>query len=256
MDSGPVSNLKAPIGLAGKQLANPSWLTGGHVVGASVLELLGVGKAVSFKEGSTSSRCCHVTSPLSIDNLSLTGFSPLFDRQPTIPTASSYFRFSPYPISHTSSFVTTAGTALLFLKMRLAVYGAVCFPSSPSGLFELPSGSNPTTDAADTNTWQASTAVATGVVLSAFNQRANFYSACVYLAQSNACLMVCPFPLPAAKLNPLVALANACPSKKKRKNEKRGEKKKGPDEHPRYPLGCLRPCPATVVLRPVACHGG
>jgi hypothetical protein len=37
---------------------------------------------------------------------------------------------------------------------------------------------------------QASTAVALGVILSAFNQRANFYSACVYLAQSNACLMV------------------------------------------------------------------
>ncbi|KAA8908951.1 hypothetical protein FN846DRAFT_944168 [Sphaerosporella brunnea] len=36
----------------------------------------------------------------------------------------------------------------------------------------------------------ASTVVAFGVVLSAFNQRANFYSACVYLAQSNACLMV------------------------------------------------------------------
>ncbi|KAI5816502.1 RING finger protein [Pyronema omphalodes] len=36
----------------------------------------------------------------------------------------------------------------------------------------------------------ASTVIATGVVLSAFNQRANFYSACVYLAQSNACLMV------------------------------------------------------------------
>lgn len=29
-----------------------------------------------------------------------------------------------------------------------------------------------------------------GVIISAFNQRANFYSACVHLAQSNACLMV------------------------------------------------------------------
>ncbi|KAK9240860.1 hypothetical protein V1525DRAFT_394111 [Lipomyces kononenkoae] len=35
-----------------------------------------------------------------------------------------------------------------------------------------------------------STAVAVGVVLSAFQRRPNFYSACVYLAQSNACLMV------------------------------------------------------------------
>ncbi|KAF8864229.1 hypothetical protein BDZ45DRAFT_797727 [Acephala macrosclerotiorum] len=35
-----------------------------------------------------------------------------------------------------------------------------------------------------------STALAGGVVISAFNQRANFYSACVYLAQSNLCLMI------------------------------------------------------------------
>ena len=35
-----------------------------------------------------------------------------------------------------------------------------------------------------------SVALATGVVLRALHQRANFYSACVYLAQSNACLMV------------------------------------------------------------------
>ncbi|CAG8980383.1 hypothetical protein HYALB_00003947 [Hymenoscyphus albidus] len=40
--------------------------------------------------------------------------------------------------------------------------------------------------------WYAgvSTALAAGVVVSAFNQRANFYSACVYLAQSNLCLMI------------------------------------------------------------------
>ncbi|KAJ8065127.1 hypothetical protein OCU04_005840 [Sclerotinia nivalis] len=40
--------------------------------------------------------------------------------------------------------------------------------------------------------WYAgiSTALAGGVVLSAFHQRANFYSACVYLAQSNLCLMI------------------------------------------------------------------
>ncbi|KAM3065700.1 E3 ubiquitin-protein ligase hrd1 [Clarireedia jacksonii] len=40
--------------------------------------------------------------------------------------------------------------------------------------------------------WYAgiSTAAAAGVILSAFNQRANFYSACVYLAQSNLCLMI------------------------------------------------------------------
>ncbi|KAF7897024.1 hypothetical protein EAF00_005252 [Botryotinia globosa] len=40
--------------------------------------------------------------------------------------------------------------------------------------------------------WYAgiSTGLAAAVVLSAFNQRANFYSACVYLAQSNLCLMI------------------------------------------------------------------
>ncbi|KAL7269778.1 E3 ubiquitin-protein ligase hrd1, partial [Rhizina undulata] len=36
----------------------------------------------------------------------------------------------------------------------------------------------------------ASTLLGLGVILSAFNQRANFYSALVHLAQSNACLMV------------------------------------------------------------------
>ncbi|KAK6345822.1 E3 ubiquitin-protein ligase hrd1 [Orbilia blumenaviensis] len=35
-----------------------------------------------------------------------------------------------------------------------------------------------------------STLVASGVVLQAFHQRANFYSACVHLAQSNACVMI------------------------------------------------------------------
>ncbi|KAH6681935.1 hypothetical protein B0J14DRAFT_226866 [Halenospora varia] len=40
--------------------------------------------------------------------------------------------------------------------------------------------------------WYAgvSTTLAAGVVVSAFNQRANFYSACVYLSQSNLCLMI------------------------------------------------------------------
>ncbi|KAM0142253.1 hypothetical protein ACHAPC_006595 [Botrytis cinerea] len=40
--------------------------------------------------------------------------------------------------------------------------------------------------------WYAgiSTGLAATVILSAFNQRANFYSACVYLAQSNLCLMI------------------------------------------------------------------
>lgn len=38
--------------------------------------------------------------------------------------------------------------------------------------------------------YQASTALATAVVLRAFQQRPNFYSAAVYLSQSNACLMV------------------------------------------------------------------
>ncbi|KAI9806619.1 MAG: hypothetical protein M1825_006076 [Sarcosagium campestre] len=36
----------------------------------------------------------------------------------------------------------------------------------------------------------ASTVLASGVVLRAFHQRANFYSACVYLSQSSACLMI------------------------------------------------------------------
>ncbi|KAG9236734.1 hypothetical protein BJ875DRAFT_206461 [Amylocarpus encephaloides] len=40
--------------------------------------------------------------------------------------------------------------------------------------------------------WYAgtSTALAAGVVVAAFYQRANFYSACVYLSQSNLCLMI------------------------------------------------------------------
>ena len=37
---------------------------------------------------------------------------------------------------------------------------------------------------------QTSTVLAAGVIFRALHQRANFYSACVYLAQSNACLMV------------------------------------------------------------------
>ncbi|CZS90170.1 related to E3 ubiquitin-protein ligase hrd-1 precursor [Rhynchosporium agropyri] len=36
----------------------------------------------------------------------------------------------------------------------------------------------------------ASTALAGGVVLSALNQRANFYSACVYISQNNLCLFI------------------------------------------------------------------
>ena len=35
-----------------------------------------------------------------------------------------------------------------------------------------------------------STSLATAVILMAFQQRPNFYSACVYLSQSNACLMI------------------------------------------------------------------
>ena len=38
---------------------------------------------------------------------------------------------------------------------------------------------------------QVSTTLAGGVILKALHQRPNFYSACVYLAQSNANLMVC-----------------------------------------------------------------
>jgi E3 ubiquitin-protein ligase synoviolin len=61
---------------------------------------------------------------------------------------------------------------------RLAWYGGVSF-------------SNPTLKlSSTTDDIQVSAALAAGVVVSAFNQRANFYSACVYLAQSNLCLMV------------------------------------------------------------------
>lgn len=35
-----------------------------------------------------------------------------------------------------------------------------------------------------------STSLATAIVLAAFQQRPNFYSACVYLSQSNACLLI------------------------------------------------------------------
>jgi hypothetical protein len=35
-----------------------------------------------------------------------------------------------------------------------------------------------------------SASLATAVILAAFQQRPNFYSACVYLSQSNACLMI------------------------------------------------------------------
>lgn len=38
--------------------------------------------------------------------------------------------------------------------------------------------------------FQASVALAAGVILKALHQRANFYSACVYLSQSSANLMV------------------------------------------------------------------
>ena len=37
---------------------------------------------------------------------------------------------------------------------------------------------------------KTSMVLATGVVIRALHQRSNFYSACVYLAQSSACLMV------------------------------------------------------------------
>jgi E3 ubiquitin-protein ligase synoviolin len=59
---------------------------------------------------------------------------------------------------------------------RLAWYAGVSFLHASS--------------AAVTDSSQVSTALAGGVIVSAFNQRANFYSACVYLAQSNLCLMV------------------------------------------------------------------
>jgi hypothetical protein len=46
----------------------------------------------------------------------------------------------------------------------------------------------------DSFSHQVSTALAGAVVISAFQQRANFYSAMVYLAQSNFCLLVMPSP--------------------------------------------------------------
>jgi len=64
--------------------------------------------------------------------------------------------------------------------MRLAVYGAVSFPTYTfltSRVLLIVS-------------MQTSAVLGAGVILSAFNHRANFYSACVHLGQSNACLMV------------------------------------------------------------------
>jgi hypothetical protein len=48
----------------------------------------------------------------------------------------------------------------------------------------------------------ASTALAGTVVLSAFYQRANFYSAMVYLAQSNFCLLVSGSTIPRSMPSP------------------------------------------------------
>lgn len=62
-------------------------------------------------------------------------------------------------------------------------------------LFRLPAraGTPPTPSSRrGADELQVSTALAASVVVSAFHQRANFYSAMVYLAQSNLCLLVSP----------------------------------------------------------------
>lgn len=78
-------------------------------------------------------------------------------------------------------------------KLRLGWYAGVCPLTLPKLGLELSSISSiiisfDETNASDSN--QVSTALAGAVVLSAFHQRANFYSAMVYLAQSNFCLLV------------------------------------------------------------------
>lgn len=84
------------------------------------------------------------------------------------------------------------------MKMRFAWYAGV----SPSRelLSPSPSSSEPTEDALQCDRhsakWltlsplQVSTALAGSVVVSAFHQRANFYSALVHLSQSSLSLMV------------------------------------------------------------------
>ena len=61
--------------------------------------------------------------------------------------------------------------------MRLAAYAGVCFLLIR--------------DLIKADYRKASAALAAGVVLKALNQRANFYSASVYLSQSSASVMVC-----------------------------------------------------------------
>ncbi|KHO00924.1 RING finger protein [Metarhizium album ARSEF 1941] len=63
--------------------------------------------------------------------------------------------------------------------------------------------------------WYAgvSTVLAGAVVISAFQQRANFYSAMVYLAQSNFCLLVIPSLAPTAATHDPHANANQCLTK-------------------------------------------
>ena len=67
--------------------------------------------------------------------------------------------------------------------MRLAAYTGVSSTATERG-------DNPLT--LETRL-QASVVLATGVFLKALHQRSNFYSACIYLSQSSANLMVsCP----------------------------------------------------------------
>ena len=73
-------------------------------------------------------------------------------------------------------------------KMRLGWYAGVSFPSPALWSFRArsPASRWHSTD----DGIQVSTALAGSVVLSAFNQRPNFYSAMVHLSQSNFCLLV------------------------------------------------------------------
>lgn len=61
------------------------------------------------------------------------------------------------------------------------------------------------------DSFQASVVLATGVFLKALHQRANFYSACVYLSQSSANLMVRLSGFPASMLGSPATLAHIEP---------------------------------------------
>lgn len=60
------------------------------------------------------------------------------------------------------------------------------------------------------NTKKASVALAVGVVANAFNQRPNFYSASVYLAQSNLSALVRQIPSPCLARPLILTLLRCC----------------------------------------------